>query len=108
MGEHTKGPWYCDHAGRVWRRPSSELHQNGGEVAGDHPVATAHFGGAHWDNKYPVEANARLIAAAPCLLEALELLVDRLESIRDSSIVLINARSVIAKATQPAKSQEGE
>jgi len=59
--------------GNIWRRPPSDLYQNGGSVAGDKPLAFA-FVGWHGENDtgYPVEANARLIAAAPDLLEALQ------------------------------------
>jgi hypothetical protein len=49
------------------------LYQNGGSVAGDKPLAFA-FVGWHGENDtgYPVEANARLIAAAPDLLRYLK------------------------------------
>lgn len=69
--KHTPGPWYFDGHGAIWRRPPSDLYENGGEVAGDRPIATVHIGW-HRDgaNGYPVEANARLMAAAPELLEA--------------------------------------
>ncbi|MCA7083430.1 hypothetical protein K7G19_07430 [Cupriavidus sp. DB3] len=68
---HTPGPWFADSDGNVWRRPPSDLYQNGGGVAGDKPIATANKGW-HGGSEvgYPVEANAKLIAAAPELYEA--------------------------------------
>lgn len=71
----TAGPWFFDHKGNIWRRPVDELYEYGGTVAGDRPLATVNQG--WWDEGqqgYPTEANARLIAAAPELLEALILL----------------------------------
>lgn len=72
MGKHTPGPWFADKAGNIWRRNPSDLYENGGGVAGDKPLASANRGWHHEDSQwYPVEANAKLIAAAPDLLEAL-------------------------------------
>jgi hypothetical protein len=71
--KHTSGPWYADEQGRIWRRPPSELYQNGGAIAGDKPLAIVQFG---WSGEgevgYPLQANAKLIAAAPELLAALK------------------------------------
>jgi hypothetical protein len=73
MSKHTPGPWYADKKGLIWRRPPSDLYQNGGRLAGDMPIATAFVG---WSGEglegYPVNANARLIASAPELLDALK------------------------------------
>jgi hypothetical protein len=59
----TPGPW--DARGNIWRRPLSDLYENGGSVAGDKPIA---FVAAGWRGEgvtgYPVENNARLIAAS--------------------------------------------
>lgn len=109
MSGHTPGPWYFDEAGNIWRRPPSDLYQNGGGVAGDRPLATAHEG---WhgedDGKYPLVANARLIAAAPELLEALQGLDEAYcragtdltrEERHEDRLRLIAARAAIAKAT---------
>jgi hypothetical protein len=57
-GAHTPGPWYVDIYNNI-------LHK--GEM-----VAFACISGG-----YPEKANARLIAAAPEMLEALEMLIDR-------------------------------
>ena len=79
--KHTPGPWYTDAIGRIWRRNPSDLYEYGGGVAGDKPVATVWKG---WVNEgevgFPLEANARLIAAAPELLEAAEGIVSRWDS----------------------------
>ena len=98
--KHTPGPWYAEKNGLIWRRPPSDLYENGGSVAGDQPVAKAHAG---WYGEglepYPVQANARLIAAAPELLEALEGCIDLMDnggtwSLEDQAA----ARAAIAKA----------
>ena len=65
--KHTPGPWFSDEKGYIFRRHPSELYENGGSVAGDKSLAAAHRG---WtQNGYPAQANARLIAAAPTLLQ---------------------------------------
>lgn len=102
--QHTSGPWYADANGKIWRRPPSELYENGGGVAGDKPLATVNVG---WSGDglvgYPLEANARLIAAAPELLEALEncLLEHGGYTIRGDCER--KARAAIAKATSSSK-----
>ena len=99
--KHTSGRWFADAKGNIWRRPPSDLYQNGGSVAGDKPLAVAYAG---WygenDTGYPVEANARLIAAAPDLLEALKWMVLRTEEggYPDGKC-LEEARAAITKAT---------
>lgn len=67
--KHTPGPWFVGADGKVWRRDPRDLYENGGGVAGDHPIATVHRGRSSWEDGFPVEANARLIAAAPELLD---------------------------------------
>lgn len=85
--KHTAGPWFADADGRIWRRHPSELYENGGGVAGDKPLAVAHKGW-HRDDEigYPIDANARLIAAAPELLEALEGILRADEWVSDASL----------------------
>lgn len=72
MNKHTPGPWYVGPDNRIWRRSPSDLYQYGGGVSGDSPIAAAFDGPTSWVNKFPSEANARLIVAAPELLEALQ------------------------------------
>lgn len=101
MSSHTPGPWFSDERGNVWRRNPADLYENGGGVAGDKPVATAHKG---WFGDgftgYPVTANARLIAAAPELLEALKYAIDNSEFNSEEFDKI--ARVAIAKATGAA------
>lgn len=70
--KHTPGPWHvvtmhgwgglC-----IGRRPQDEADK----TAGDAPIAKVIEKAPHWQDAFPAEANARLIAAAPDLLEAL-------------------------------------
>ena len=104
--KHTPGPWYVID-GKIWRRPVEELYEYGGGVAGDKPLAFVNRG---WDVGvgFPVLANARLIAAAPELLAALEDLIcvcqniqcepPTLEVMRELDLEVIRARAAIAKA----------
>lgn len=72
----TAGPWFADRDGRIWRRHPDELYENGGGVAGDRPIASAHVGWYGEDVQgYPADANAALIAAAPELYSALATLM---------------------------------
>jgi hypothetical protein len=92
MSKHTPGPW----------------HQVGAwvEVAGDDTpdICTCNpeaIGQVHlkWDWE-TVQANARLIAAAPDMLVALRDCIDALEIHAPDSWVLTQARAVSAKATR--------
>jgi hypothetical protein len=102
--KHTPGPWYADRNCNIWRRDPADLYQNGGGVAGDRPIATVNRGWYAIDETgFPVEANARLIASAPDLLEALQLLLESVYSDLVTSDVLNRATAAIAKATQEPK-----
>lgn len=91
MSKHTAGPW-------VVSANSPFLVRAGDDTTGRH---IAHAGPASHHPSFEVdEPNARLIAAAPDLLEALERAVDRLEGAGlFYSEAAIRARATIAKAT---------
>jgi hypothetical protein len=103
VSTHTPGPWFADPHGKVWRRPLHELYEYGGGTAGDKPLATVERG---WYGEglvgYPMEANARLIAAAPELLEALKVLVEAAEfsPLLCGFDALDRAHAAIAKAEE--------
>ena len=90
--QHTPGPWaYIVPDGHVVRHP--QIYSDFG------PVANATWLG---ENKLDqLKANARLIAAAPELLEALELLVDNpyREGTESDERLRRIARAAIANAT---------
>lgn len=82
MAEHTKGPWRVD-------GPNGYINQ-----IGIGPSIGAAYGAGE-----EVKANARLIAAAPELLEALLDLYNALDScIELTPKVLAKARAALAKA----------
>jgi hypothetical protein len=94
--QHTPGPWFADRAGKIWRRDPKDLYENGGGVAGDKPVATANVGWYGDDVVgFPVEANARLIAAAPDLLTRLRAAANYIDTLGGDSR---ECRIAIAKA----------
>ena len=80
----TPGPWFAGQMHRwsgtcITRRPPIEYGPSG--TIGDAPIAQVVAKAPHWENSYPVDANAALIAAAPDLYAALE-------DLRSSLIVL--------------------
>lgn len=91
MSAHTPGPWAADF-GEAYAVTAPDK----GRVAICTNLKGAHgMGGRRTGDE--VEANARLIAAAPDLLEALEVLVAELGDCRLTE----PARAAIAKATKP-------
>jgi hypothetical protein len=98
---HTPGPW------EVWTDPGIETRDlsvgpvNGGVAVADIVTTNAH-GIATAESIGTGHANARLIAAAPELLEALEAIANCLSSISYTGEVWDNelaaARAIIAKA----------
>ena len=89
--KHTPGPWMQPlQANSVTIRHPHVISDNG-EIA----IAT-------WQGSEQVtNANARLIAAAPELLAALQQTVAWMEGERTAIDALANARAIIAKATTP-------
>lgn len=86
--KYTKGPW--KYAGQVYddygRKSYSVVDEFGIEIVGE-------LGGPIYEH------DAQLIAAAPCLLEALEECVGNLVRNDESFEFLKRARAAIARAT---------
>lgn len=86
--QHTPGPWVVDRSHPDWVE---------GTTIWANDVVIAH---AVADQHHQTEANARLIAAAPDLLAALEACLRRLDAHDDQSAPeCLAARAAIAKAT---------
>ena len=97
--QHTPAPWHVE-----WSmRDGGEAHTivDNRDMLGLSVIATVHF---HDDTEGETKANARLIAAAPELLEALNLALEywrhRQQRYKNRSPVWVQAaRAAIAKAT---------
>jgi hypothetical protein len=92
MNKFTPGPWEvtdetCAH---VIRGADAPCVSNGTTFR-FRPFVASIWGGYH-------EADARLIAAAPELLEALELVMDRLVDKHETDEAAVMARAAIAKS----------
>lgn len=93
--KYTKGPW-CAEFGEAYRVRSKD---DGGQIAIMMNLKGAHgLGGRRTGDE--VAANARLISAAPDLLEALQEIVDAADGSGWAQLdaTLANARAAIAKA----------
>lgn len=94
MSKHTPGPWLTTESTEHWGRVNVTVQA----AFTANEIATA------WQGTTDVNrANARLIAAAPDLLEALELMLDRFRDTEGShgqweEEATENARAAIAKA----------
>ncbi|WP_182422394.1 hypothetical protein [Aureimonas sp. ME7] len=106
-GEHTPGPWEIEGTGCILRTKTG-VNDRGGMTGG---VGIAQFFGLH----KPDEADARLIAAAPDLLEALRELRgwmppagdDRIDaSLRKADAAIAKAEGRILSPEAPASSKE--
>lgn len=91
MRQHTPGPWSCE---RIWDTPALRIHAR---VDGGVPVALAEA--FTMGRRGEKEANAKLIAAAPDLLKALEKIVNDGDYTDPEGMTRI-ARAAIAKVTQ--------
>lgn len=94
---HTQGKLYADQNGKIWRRPPSDLYENGGGVAGDKPVFEANRG---WykenEEGYPVEANARHLVA--CWNACDRISTDDLEQSADIGLIrAIRAKNAVER-----------
>ena len=94
---HTPGPW-------VNRTVGDPTNKSGGQIyAGKVNVATCHFGSHDTPEYDDYKANARLIAAAPELLDALKKIVAWHDCFPPTSgeedlPIISQARSAIAQA----------
>jgi hypothetical protein len=89
MNKFTPGPWFVDHK-------SPFLVRAGDDIDGRH---IAHIGPANYTPRFDVdEPNARLIAAAPDLFEALEDIIASECRQPDIGCAWTKARAAIARA----------
>lgn len=94
--KHTPGPWQLE---RLTGDHDIGIRVTGPVVSGY--TAFIRTGWPHENQRVEQEANAKLIAAAPDLLEALMTLVSSYDA-EDSFAELTVARAAIAKATGSA------
>lgn len=90
MSKHTPGPWFINGHERYTKYVEARI--GGGwvqEVAACGPT----------ENPEQQEANARLCAAAPDLLEALQACIQQITALCSADDVPDQARNAIAKAT---------
>jgi len=81
MSEHTKGPWKV----ATWHYPQASLEVDREKiiVQSDHDIIAQMLRLWHPDRREKeMEANARLIANAPALLEALKSTQQRIEALQ--------------------------
>jgi hypothetical protein len=99
MGGHTEGPWDWQYI----KPPHGRLVGRAGHLVLDHATYVGMWLAAYDDATD--HANARLIAAAPCLLEALRWVDAMLSEPRKHNATTVQAqvRAAIAKATGEAQ-----
>ncbi len=108
MSAHTPGPWRAVRNGSFWQFNGADGFQIG-DVAASLCLRNRGNGPVEAEDWATSEANARLIAAAPELLEALRDAALQLESVAtkfgepgSGNTIIIKARVAIAKATGDA------
>jgi hypothetical protein len=95
--KHTPGPWIE----KEWTECLTIFPHKGNEDEPGYPLATVHKDPKHGFTADRARANARLIAAAPDLLAALENLLNPIEKgwkVDDMTVRIEEARAAIAKA----------
>jgi hypothetical protein len=100
--QHTPGPWQWSHNGAS-THDTHCIEISGGDRIGNVAYCQSYTGDGY-DDRSETIANARLIAAAPELLEALQAIVKSLADHDDEGMVehaaqMVAARAAIAKAT---------
>lgn len=97
MSDHTKGPW-------LYRKADQAVNEQEYYIASDSGVIGYWKGGKSWhddDQWVLTEADAKLIAAAPDLLEALQSIIINADPRLFSDGQLEQAKRAIAKALTP-------
>ena len=95
----------------ISRRPESDYWLDGHvAIIGDYPIARVLEGNPSWDNKFNAEANAKRMAAVPDLINALRIIIDRVESGWDTfarpeqnglkTAFIAEAKEALKKATE--------
>ncbi|PXB45422.1 hypothetical protein C0056_21370 [Pseudomonas aeruginosa] len=95
MSKYTPGPW-------VALKAEQAVHEQDYYIASERGVVGYWKGGKSWhdDDKWVLtEADARLIAAAPDMLEALQVCIQQITALCSADDVHDQARAAIAKAT---------
>ncbi len=90
--KHTPGPWEV----------TTGAFEIAGRINGKPAVDIAYHVIAEHQTGMQARANAHLIAAAPCLMEALGLLLDTCDMESLDGPIVRKARAALAKATNPA------
>lgn len=83
--ELTKGEWTHSKDGLIWRQNYKGLHEYGGDIMGDQPVANTNRGSSHWENEFNFKSNAQAISAVPGMIDTLIYSYEELESLMEVS-----------------------